>query len=150
MILPVNPFLYLIFDNFALSEVFGIFTGFLIFTYSAYTLNLGIITVLFLFLFLIAGTLGIAGIFLITSSFSIKHPKIEEAFSPLMDMLNFAQYPISIYHEFIRFILTYIFPVSMIAFYPAHSVCINVHLMLNLFLYQYIPSVYLLLDISYL
>lgn len=117
--LPVNPFLYITFDNFALSEVFGIITGLLIFIYSAYTLNLGIVTILSLFLFLSAGTLGIIGIFLIVSSFSIKYPKIEEAFSPLMDMLDFAQYPISIYSAFIRFILTYVFPVSMIAFYPA-------------------------------
>jgi len=31
--LPVNPFLYITFDNFALSEVFGIITGLLIFIY---------------------------------------------------------------------------------------------------------------------
>ncbi len=72
-----------------------------------------------LFGFLIAGILGIVGLFLIIASISSKHPKMEEAFSPLMDMLDFAQYPISIYNAFVRFILTYIFPISMIAFYPA-------------------------------
>ncbi len=117
--LPVNPFLYITFDNFALSEVFGIITGLLIFIYSACTLHLSILSILSLFLFLIAGTLGIVGLFLIVSSCSIKHPKIEEAFSPLMYMLDFAQYPISIYNGFVRFVLTYIFPISMIAFYPA-------------------------------
>ncbi len=117
--LPVNPFLYISFNNFSLAEVFGIISGLLIFIYSACVLNLTFLTIISLFLFLIAGTLGIVGVFLIVSSLSIKHPKIEEAFSPLMYMLDFAQYPISIYNSFVRFILTYIFPISMIAFYPA-------------------------------
>ncbi len=117
--LPVNPFLYIVFDNFALSEIFGIVSGLIIFIYSAYVLNLSVFSIMLLSGFLIAGILGIVGLFLIIASVSSKYPKMEEAFSPLMDMLDFAQYPISIYNAFVRFILTYIFPISMIAFYPA-------------------------------
>ncbi len=73
--LPVNPFLYISFNNFSLAEVFGIISGLLIFIYSAIVLNLSFLTIISLFLFLIAGTLGIVGVFLIVSSLAIKHPK---------------------------------------------------------------------------
>lgn len=122
--LPVNPFLYITGSNFALSEIFGVINGFILFIYSSIVLDLNFFTMFFLLFFLILGTLSITGVFLIIASLGYKFPKIEEAFSPLMTLMQFAQYPITIYQKGIRFFLTYVFPIAMIAYYPS-AFCLN-------------------------
>ncbi len=115
---PINPFIFITGKSFSLSELFGVIYGVIIFIYSAIALNLTTFNIALLIIFLLIGSLGVIGIFLIIASAGSLFPRIEEAFSSLMTMLDFSQYPISIYGKNIRFFLTYIFPISMISFYP--------------------------------
>lgn len=122
LIKPVNPLLFIIGQRFAFSEIIEFFTGFVLFIYSIIILKISILKTLSLLLLVGPGTLSIAGIFIIVASIARKFPKIDEAFNPLMSILDFAQYPVSIYPNMVKFFLTWIFPISLIAFYPASIV----------------------------
>ena len=115
---PVNPFLFISAQSFEPSELFSFIVGFVIFIYAVIISHISLIDAFFLILLIIPGILMLLGIFLIIASLAKYIPKIDESFTPLMSILNYAQYPTTIYPGFIKFILTWLLPYSLIAFYP--------------------------------
>lgn len=115
---PVNTLFYLIADNFAYSEIFGFIIGLIIYIYSCHSLQLDIFKSLLLVFTVIPGMIIVTGLFLIIASIAHRFPKIEEGFTPIMTMMDYAHYPITIYPKIIRIILTSIIPFGLIAFYP--------------------------------
>lgn len=118
IIKPVNPFIYIIGENIAVSELIAFIIGVVLYIFSTFLLSLSFYKTIILFLCVIPSTLAVAGVFLIVSSLSYKLYKLEEVFSPLINFLDYAQYPTSIYPSYIKIFLTWVIPYSLIAYYP--------------------------------
>ena len=119
---PVNNILYLTGVNFAVSEVFFLIVGLITFCAAAILTGMSVIKMLLLLILIIPAVLCICGFFLLIAAFSVKVFKLESAFNSLISVMEFGQYPTKIYPKFLRFILSYVFPVSLIAFVPAEIV----------------------------
>jgi ABC-2 type transport system permease protein len=75
-----------------------------------------------LIILLVSGCLILGGVFtaITASAFWLKS-EISLA-SLFMELMDFAQYPATIYPRWLRFALTYIFPIAFVSFYPASTV----------------------------
>ncbi len=119
---PVNYIAYLTGTNFAISEFFSLIVGFVTFLTAAMLCRISIFKMISLLILVIPAVLCVSGFFLIIASLAVKVFKLESAFSSLISMMDFGQYPTGIYPKFLRFILSFVFPVSLIAFVPAEIV----------------------------
>lgn len=119
---PVNVFFYISARSFSPAEFLSVILGLLIFVYSAAAAGMSALNALYVLLMAIPGIMMLSGIFLIFASMANKIPKIDESFDSLMSMINYAQYPVNMYPSLIRFVLTWVFPYCLIAYYPASVV----------------------------
>lgn len=69
--------------------------------------------------------LGLAilgGLFTLLAALSFWIPGSTSLASPLITLMDFAQYPMDIYNSQLRFVLTFVIPLGFIAFYPSASI----------------------------
>ncbi|MDD2889755.1 MAG: ABC-2 family transporter protein [bacterium] len=105
-------------------EIISPILGFVILGIAISHLSLDI-TVLFIvkiIIGIISGTLLLAGIFTIFTSISFWVKSRISFTSVLMSFMDFGQYPITIYSNILRLILTWVVPFGFIAFYPSASI----------------------------
>lgn len=86
--------------------------------YSHLGISVGIGGGLLIFLFTLLGTGIIAVINLIFSVSSFWTVRSNNIIWMVFSLADFAQYPLTIYHPVIRFILTYIIPYGFVSYYP--------------------------------
>lgn len=100
---PYSPLLFLIGENYGREELLELITNFLLFVAVAIISNIPLWRVALLVALFVPGIMTISGIFLVVVSIGSRSPGVEQAFSPLMSLVQFAQYPTSIYPRAVRF-----------------------------------------------
>ncbi|MBN3490425.1 ABC-2 family transporter protein [Acholeplasma equirhinis] len=123
LIKPLNPLFQLVVEMIQL-EGFGelilgiffliFFTPYVTITWTVSNIFALIVCVIFSMLFFFATKLTFASI-----SFWTK--RSIEVMTTIYDFSNFAKYPIQIFHQAIRFVLTYILPFSVVIFFPVEA-----------------------------
>ena len=123
---PAQPYFLVLFEEFGKSvmEIFSVIMGVVVMIYAGFHLNMDFsLWILFkLATSAVAGLLILAGIFTILSAISFWVKGHAPFVSPMMYFMDFAQYPITIYGNWLRVILTFVIPLGFIGFYPAASV----------------------------
>ena len=115
---PIDPLLYLIGENFSCEEFLEAIANLLLFVIVAALSGVSWWRILALVALFVPSTMTVTGIFILVASLGARSHGIERAFSPITSMIDFAQYPTSIYPRGIRFFMNWIIPYSLIAFVP--------------------------------
>lgn len=123
---PLPPYFCILYRELGRSvmEILSVFLGFIIMGYSISVLHIkpGLFQVLQLATAMLGSFAILVGIFslLTASSFYLKgHASLA---SPVMDVIQFAQYPTEIYGQWIKALITYVFPIGYVAFYPSATI----------------------------
>ncbi len=135
LIKPISPLFQLIVEMIQL-EGFGelilgivflfIFTPMVAVTWTFSSIMALIVCVLFSMMFFFS-------IKLIFGSLSFWTKRSIEVMTMIYDFSNFAKYPINIFNQVIRFILTFILPFSVVIFFPIEALLFNGNLWLQVF-----------------
>lgn len=123
---PINPLFYITVSELGNSvmEINSVVLGIAVLIYSWFNLSLNFDIFIFfkLIISLTGSFLVISSYFLFFSAVSFKVKSTTFMGTPFMEVIQFSQYPLSIYSQWLRFILVYIIPVSFIAFFPSASI----------------------------
>ncbi|WP_257350814.1 ABC transporter permease [Pseudalkalibacillus decolorationis] len=118
---PIHSLFQVILERLELESMFGVITGLVVMVYAGQNLGLTIEwydPVLFL-LFVLGGSLVYAGIFISIATISFWSDS-RTAIMPMMyNIGNFGRYPVNIYNQIIRFVLTWILPFAFVGVCPA-------------------------------
>ena len=153
---PVNPLFFLIASNFDPGSAGLIIGGGVLFAFSLANTGLASITAILQFLLLFSGGFAVtAGMQMIMAATSFKwvgNSRIPEIFDSIM---TFGKYPVTIFPNVIKSIVTFVIPVGMIGFFPASALlgrletaalfavipCV-LFMFLGIWLYQYMVRLY--------
>ncbi|KQC13726.1 MAG: hypothetical protein APR63_07680 [Desulfuromonas sp. SDB] len=123
---PINPLFYITVLELgnSIMEINSVVLGIAVLTYSWFKLCLNFDVFIFfkLIISLTGSFLLISSYFLFFSAVSFKIKSTAFMGTPFMEIVQFSQYPVSIYAHWLRFVLIYIIPVSFIAFFPSASI----------------------------
>ncbi|MFH1609013.1 MAG: ABC-2 family transporter protein, partial [Candidatus Bipolaricaulota bacterium] len=120
---PLPPFLQVMAEGAgqSLSEVSGVALGVGILVYAtrglAWQPTVGELA--FFVLGLLAGLLILGGLFVTLAMLGFWAKATSSAATPLMEILEFAQYPLSIYSPWLRWVFTFALPIGFVAFWPS-------------------------------
>lgn len=123
---PIDPYFCILLQELGTSimEVISIVLGVIIVIFSA--VHLGVQVSLFHILQFLTAVLGavliLGGLFSFVTAIAFWVKSRAPLVTPLMHVIQFAQYPISIYAKWLRVILTFVIPVGFVGFYPAASI----------------------------
>ena len=118
---PINPLFHLIAERFQ-PDAFGeIIIGISIFTYAYLQLGLAFVFVewLLLILVILAGIVIYTSIKLIGGSLALWTKRSQHFLFIVYQLADFSSYPMSIFSQFIKAILTFVIPFAFVAFIPA-------------------------------
>ena len=152
LIRPVSPLGALLSMKFDPAAIAHLILGVLFFMYSASTLDIELtigttITVIGLW---IGGTLILAGIRLTVASFAFWAVSTESLVHFFVySAKEFIIYPINIYRFPIPFVLTFIFPLAFINYYPAHAFLDKTAAFSDYFKYLSLPVGIMVFSISF-
>lgn len=120
MMKPVGLFTFLICKNFDISFLANLSLSAVIFGYyfTITDANLSLVKILMLILIIVGAILIYASLHVFIGTLSFWIVRIDSVFSTIMDMRQFVYYPITIYDKSIQFILTFIFPIAFVNYYP--------------------------------
>jgi ABC-2 type transport system permease protein len=123
---PLNPYFQLIAEELgnSIQEIFSLLLGIAIMIFAAFGLGLefNFLLLIYLAVGLLCGVLILGGLFTALTSLAFWIKGTASVASPLMSLMDFAQYPLTIYNKILRFIFTFILPFGFLAFYPGAAV----------------------------
>ncbi|MBM7572326.1 ABC transporter permease [Aquibacillus albus] len=118
---PVHSLFQIILERMELESLFGTFTGIGVMVYAGYQLGLDISwfdPILFI-LFVVGGVLVYGGIFVLLACISFWSDSRTSIMPMMYNIGNYGRYPVDIYNQVIRFILTWILPFAFVGVYPS-------------------------------
>ncbi|RMD59889.1 hypothetical protein D6833_10825 [Candidatus Parcubacteria bacterium] len=125
MVRPINPYFQIMFKELrsSLQELFSILLGVLLMSMAAGGLSIewSWIKIVWLGIGVVLGAVILGGLFTLLAALSFWAKGSVSLAAPLMSLMDFAQYPLDIYSNVIRVILTFVIPIGFIAFYPSAS-----------------------------
>lgn len=118
---PFNTIIYMILTSINAHWIMDITVGLILLIYSIIKLNIvitlvGVLSYLYLLLISLLCYYGISGLIL---NFLFKNPRSSNIMDLFFSFTRFSNYPISIYPNVLKFILTFILPVALSSYYPA-------------------------------
>jgi ABC-2 type transport system permease protein len=118
---PVNPLFQVLSEKFRLEALGDTVLGLIIVLSCARTLGLrlGVWEWLFIALATVCGCALYTSVFLILTSVSFWMEDRVGVVPPIYNMLAFGRYPLDIYGQFIRFLLSWVVPFGFASFYPS-------------------------------
>lgn len=118
---PIHSLFQIVLERMELESLFGVITGLAIMFYAGYQLDLSIAWYdPFIFiLFVIGGTLIYASIFTMIACISFWSDSKTDIVPMIYNIGNYGRYPVDIYNNVIRFVLTWILPFAFVGVYPA-------------------------------
>ncbi|WP_026690846.1 ABC transporter permease [Alteribacter aurantiacus] len=118
---PIHSLFQIIIERMELESMFGVITGIAIMFYAGSQLGLTISWYdPFMFLLMVAGgSLIYAGIFIILASISFWSDSRTDIMPMMYNIGNYGRYPVDIYNQVIRYVLTWILPFAFVGVYPA-------------------------------
>ncbi|MBT2758629.1 ABC-2 family transporter protein [Mesobacillus foraminis] len=118
---PIHSLFQIILERMELESLFGVVTGIAIMFYAGGELGLGIRWFdPFLFIVLVlGGVLVYAGIFIMIACISFWADARTSIMPMMYNIGNYGRYPVDIYNQAIRFVLTWILPFAFVGVYPA-------------------------------
>lgn len=119
LIKPFNPLIYLTFSSWDLEGVAEVLTGIALVIFAIWKLQLFSTTIIFYIILIIVAVLFLYAAMVMIGAMAFLVVKSWALFDVFFKMSDFGRYPISVYSGSLRFILTFIFPVAIAAFYPA-------------------------------
>lgn len=126
LVRPVPPLLQIAAEGIgnSLAELNGVAIGVGIIAYAAVQLawQPSPVDVLVLFVGIVLGVLILGGIFTVLAMISFWARATSGVSRPLMQIIGFAQYPITIFPPLLRWVLTFVFPLGLVAYAPSASV----------------------------
>jgi ABC-2 type transport system permease protein len=126
LVRPLNPYFQIIAEGLgsSIQEIFSCLLGVLLMALAASMLQLDwtFDKVLWIGMGVSLGVVILGGLFTILAALSFWVLGSASLASPLMSLMDFAQYPTDIYNRYIRFVLTFVIPLGFIAFYPSAGV----------------------------
>jgi ABC-2 type transport system permease protein len=118
---PIHSLFQVILERMELESMFGVITGLAVMFYAGSNLGMTIAwydPFLFL-LFVIGGALVYAGIFISLATISFWSDSRTDIMPMMYNIGNFGRYPVDIYNQIIRYVLTWILPFAFVGVYPA-------------------------------
>ncbi|MCS7197820.1 MAG: ABC-2 family transporter protein [Candidatus Bipolaricaulota bacterium] len=125
LVRPINPYFQVLAEGLgSIQEIFSCALGALLMAMASTMLSLDwtLDKILGLVLEVFFGVLILGGLFTLLAALSFWVVGTKSFASPLMALMDFAQYPMEIYNRYIQFILTFVVPLGFIAFYPSAKV----------------------------
>lgn len=118
---PLNPFLYLCFKGFSTGYVGNLISTITAMIYSIVKLDIPMdfINIFYLIIIITGSSLIHAAVFMFSNIPVFWIIKADALFSFRWALDEFIRYPISIYDRWIQIMLTFVFPMAFINFYPA-------------------------------
>lgn len=120
LIKPIKPYFQVLISkaNFPIygNDIFLI--GYLIFVFIKYKIAINAFGVLLLLMLLISSILIYISVFGLVNSLCFFMKSKEGYWLPIWHMATLSKYPTTIYSKLIQYFLTYIIPLSFVAFYP--------------------------------
>lgn len=118
---PINPLVHVIIEDFQLDALGELVIGIILMVIAgnALSLHLTVLNVLFMLIAFVFGALIFTGIKIVGASLAFR---IKESGSILQIFYltsDFAKYPVTIYSNLVRNLVTYIIPFAFTAYYPA-------------------------------
>jgi len=135
LIKPISPLFQLIVEMIQLEGFGELILGiiFLVIFTPMVTVSWSFSNVIALFVCVLFSMMFFFSIKLIFGSLSFWTKRSIEVMTMIYDFSNFAKYPINIFHQVIRFILTFILPFSVVIFFPIEALLFNGNLWLQVF-----------------
>lgn len=117
---PVSSLFQVLFEGFRVESLHEVLVGLVVVGIAARRLGLEwtALDILLLLFFGVCGAVIYISIFLILTSASFWFEDRIGIMPPVWNMIAFGRYPLSIYHPWIRFLLSWIIPFGFAAFYP--------------------------------
>ncbi len=126
LVRPLNPYFQVVAEGLgsSIQEIFSCLLGVLLMVLAASMLQLDwtFNNVLWIGMGVFLGVVILGGLFTILTALSFWVLGSASLASPLMSLMDFAQYPMDIYNKYIRLVLTFVVPLGFIAFYPGAGV----------------------------
>ncbi|PYZ96939.1 ABC transporter permease [Alteribacter lacisalsi] len=118
---PIHSLFQIIIERMELESMFGVITGVAIMFYAGSQLGLTVSWYdPFMFILMVAGgALIYAGIFIILASISFWSDSRTDIMPMMYNIGNYGRYPVDIYNQVIRYVLTWILPFAFVGVYPA-------------------------------
>ncbi|MGD6800980.1 ABC transporter permease [Rossellomorea vietnamensis] len=118
---PIHSLFQVILERMELESLFGVVTGIVIMVYAGRNLGLTIewMDPILFVLFVAGGALVYAGIFICLASIGFWSDAKTSIMPMMYNIGNYGRYPVDIYNNVIRFVLTWILPFAFVGVYPA-------------------------------
>ncbi|UOE95037.1 ABC-2 family transporter protein [Alkalihalobacillus sp. LMS39] len=118
---PIHSLFQIILERMELESLFGVITGIAIMVYAAMHLDLTFTWYdPFVFIvFVLGGAFIYASIFIMIASISFWSDSRTDIMPMMYNIGNYGRYPVDIYNQVIRFVLTWILPFAFVGVYPA-------------------------------
>lgn len=118
---PINPLFYLLAEKFQTDALGEIIIGFGILVYSIIDLEISVtpFLVIIFFVFIFCGTMIYTGIKLIFSSLAFWFKTSDGILGIIYSISDFVRYPLDIYPDFVKCILSSVIPFAFTSYYPA-------------------------------
>lgn len=118
---PIHSLFQIILERMELESLFGAVTGLAIMFYAGNELGLGIhwFDPFLFFILVLGGVLVYAGIFIMIACISFWADARTSIMPMMYNIGNYGRYPVDIYNQAIRFVLTWILPFAFVGVYPA-------------------------------
>ena len=117
---PLGLFSHLVCKNFDLSFLANLSLSTVIFIYYFAKANIAWspLKILMLLIIIFGAILIYSALHIFIGTLSFWIVKIDSVFSTIMDMRQFVYYPITIYSKVVQILLTYVFPIAFVNYYP--------------------------------
>jgi len=118
---PIHSLFQVILERMELESLFGGVTGIAVMAYAASSLHLHFqwYDVFIFLLFILGGALVYAGIFIALASIGFWSDARTSIMPTIYNIGNYGRYPVDIYNNVIRYVLTWILPFAFVGVYPA-------------------------------
>jgi ABC-2 type transport system permease protein len=118
---PIHSLFQIILERMELESALGVVTGLAVMFYSGSHLGLRITwydPILFI-IFVVGGALVYGGVFVMIACVSFWTDARTSIMPMMYNISNYGRYPVDIYNQIIRFVLTWILPFAFVGVYPA-------------------------------
>lgn len=118
---PIHSLFQIILERIELESLFGVVTGLIVMFYAGMRLQLSIAwydPIVFVVMAL-GGTFAYAGVFISIASIGFWSDARTSIMPMMYNIGNYGRYPVDIYNQVIRFVLTWILPFAFVGVYPA-------------------------------
>jgi len=125
MVKPINPLLQLTLMSWDIEGAAEALTGLGLVIWSMGKVGVALPNVLLYIPLVLLGCLFIYSLMVMIAALAFLVVKSWALYDIFFKLSDFGRYPITIYEGGLRFILTFIFPIGVVAFYPAESVLVT-------------------------